>query len=629
MSNHKSSRLIKILLGAFVGLLLFTSAQAETPKVTAVLSNSQVAVGETVQLQIHVTGAKQANTPGDIAIDGLEIHATGTSREFQMHNFDISQSITYNYTILPLKSGTFRIPPQTIQVGNESFHTPELQLNVVGSTARAPGQSGANPNNPSGQPAAGKVAFAELIVPKQSAYVGEMVPVEIRLGFYSRARGRLVDPPEITGQGFTMQKLQQSDQPRLETVNGVTYEVLTFRTAIAAARPGRFELGPAQASAIVAVPRKQSSSRPRSRSPLDIFSMDDPFSDPFFADPFGAFGQQEKITIKSDPATLEVKPLPPNPPGDFSGAVGNFTFNVDANPKNLQVGDPITVTATVSGRGNFDRVTAPALQDERGWHKYPPSAKFKQDDEVGISGNKTFETVLSPNEKKQAIPAFGFSFFDPLKEKYVSLKSAAIPIHVEGGSIAAATPAGSAAAAPAPTSRPTATAIPQTSAQPADILYQLTDRPKAAESFVPLYLRRNFWFAQLIPLLALLSFVGWNVRQARRHNKQAQRIAALQHEAADLIRKLRRDNSAPGEYYADASRAVQLKTALATNSDPNVIDAEAAARTFHLAEKAQATLRRIFERNDELRYSGTHNGVDGLPAEHRREVLDLINHLQA
>ena len=79
-------------------------------------------------------------------------------------------------------------------------------------------------------------------------------------------------------------------------------------------------------------------------------------------------------------------------------------MTTDAKPKSVQVGDPITVTTTIAGRGNFDRVNAPVLEDERGWHKYPPSSKFKQDDEVGISGTKTFETVLSPNEKKQSLP---------------------------------------------------------------------------------------------------------------------------------------------------------------------------------------------------------------------------------
>ena len=105
----------------------------------------------------------------------------------------------------------------------------------------------------------------------------------------------------------------------------------------------------------------------------------------------------------------------------------------DAKPKSVQMGDPITVTTTIAGRGNFDRVNAPMIEDERGWHKYPPSSKFKQDDEVGISGTKTFEMVLSPNEKKKLCRSLAFSYFDPAKEKYMTLHSEPVAITVQGG----------------------------------------------------------------------------------------------------------------------------------------------------------------------------------------------------
>src|SRR6185312_3796296 len=108
----------------------------------------------------------------------------------------------------------------------------------------------------------------------------------------------------------------------------------------------------------------------------------DPFPDPSFGDLFGMMGQQERRTIRSEPVTLDVKPLPPKAPPQFSGAIGNFTMTTEAKPTTLQVGDPITVTSTITGRGNFDRVNAPVLEDERGWHKYPPSSKFTQDDDV-------------------------------------------------------------------------------------------------------------------------------------------------------------------------------------------------------------------------------------------------------
>src|SRR5207248_11696664 len=161
----------------------------------------------------------------------------------------------------------------------------------------------------------------------------------------------------------------------------------------------------------------------RTRSPFDLFNLDDPSSDPFFSDPFSQLGERREVEINSDPVAFEVKPSPPNAPASFSGAIGNFTMTTEAKPKSVQVGDPITVTSTISGRGNFDRVNAPALEDEHGWHKYPPSSKFKQDDEVGISGTKTFEMVLSPNEKKQSLPLLAFSYFDPVKERYMTLHS--------------------------------------------------------------------------------------------------------------------------------------------------------------------------------------------------------------
>src|SRR5437667_2779592 len=448
----------RILFLAPLAIAAMQSSFAASPGVTAVLSNSQPAVGQMVQLEIKVNGANSANVPETISIDGLEIHQTGTSRQFEMRNFDVSSSVTYNYTILPLKAGQFKIPPQTVRVGNDSLRTPELVLNVAQGSGN-PGSSAGSAQ--SGQSTVGsKIAFAELVVAKKDAYVGEMVPAEIRLGFDPRARGRLQDGPELSGQGFTTQKLQQPRE-NLETIGGRTYQVYTFKTAIAAARPGKFEIGPVTAKAVVVLPRRPTAPRTtRPRSPFDLFNLDDPFSDPFFSDPFGSTGERTELPIQSETAALNVKPLPPNTPPNFSGAIGNFTMTADAKPKTVQVGDPITVTSTITGLGNFDRMNGPALEDERGWHKYPPSSKFKQDDDVGISGAKTFETVLSPNEKKQAIPPFIFSYFDPVKEQYVTLKNNTIPIRVEGGGPAAAavSPPGSATpttAAAAPPAKPT------------------------------------------------------------------------------------------------------------------------------------------------------------------------------
>lgn len=607
------SRFCIAIFAALIAFLGTYSASAASPSVTAVLSNSEAAVGATVQLQIRVIGARDADAPEKIAVDGLEIYRTGTSQHFEMNNFNVTSSVIYDYTIMPLRAGTFTIPPQTIRVGSNSLRTPELRLNVADSPSRS-----ARPNQ-NAQPAnATKLVFAELIVPKKTSYVGEIVPVEIRLGFDPRAHPKLLDGPEISGQGFTAQKLQQSGE-NLETINGRSYDVVTFRTAIAAARAGKFEIGPVKAKAQVLTARRPNT--PHSRSPFDLFNLDDPFSDPSFSDPFSQFGERREVEINSEPVAFEVKPLPQNTPPSFSGAIGNFAMTTDAKPKSVQVGDPITVTSTISGRGNFDRVNAPTVEDEHGWHKYPPSSKFKNDDEVGISGTKTFETVLSPNEKKQSIPLLAFSYFDPVKEQYVTLRSDPIAINVQGG----AGPAPAAVTSQPASTTPATTAAASPKAQ--DILYQLTERGRI-QSFTPLYARPIFWTAQLIPLLALLGFAGWKIRQARIDNREARRITALQHEAAELMRKLRRNDVSPREYYAEASRVVRVKAALARNVDPNTIDAETAADTFGLNADSRERLRRLFEQSDELQYSGAHNGSERISPENRRDVLELMEHLR-
>ena len=603
-------------------------AYADSPSVKAVLNSSEAALGETVQLEIRVTGARGADAPEQIMVDGLEIRRTGTSQRIEMNNLSLTSSVVYDYTIMPMRAGRFTIPPQAIRIGNNSLRTPALTLNVADSGGRSSGaRSGRDAGT--GTASANNLVFSELIVPSKTAYVGEIVPVQIRMGFDPRVRPRLTEPPEITGQGFTAQKLQQSGE-NTETIGGRLYEVVTYKTAIAAARAGKFEIGPVKAKAQIVVPRRQSAPRTRPRSPFDLFDQDDPFSDPFFSNPFSQMGERREVEIKSEPVALEVKPLPPKAPPSFSGAIGNFTMTDEAKPKTVQVGDPITVTTTISGRGNFDRVNAPVIEDERGWHKYPPSSKFKQDDEVGISGTKTFEMVLSPNEKKQGLPPLAFSYFDPVKQQYVTLHGEPISINVEGGAMVTqnAGPAQSAAPAPSPaTARPTV----QSLTKPEDILYQLTELPNRSESFEPIYTQRVFWAAQLIPLLALIGFAGWKIRRARIDNREAQRIAALQHEATDLMHKLHRNDVSPREYYAEASRVVRVKAALASGNrriDPNMVDAETAAETFKLNSDSRDRLRKLFEQSDEWQYSGAHNGPGSVSPESQRQVLELIQNLK-
>src|SRR5213082_2710531 len=167
----------------FAVLGVIASAQfayPDSPSVTAVLNSSDATLGETVHLEIRIAGARGAEAPENIMVDGLEIRRTGTSQRIEMNNLNLTSSVIYDYTVMPLRAGRFTIPPQTIHVGNNSLRTPALTLNIAdsGGSSSGGGSSSARPGRDTQAAGANNLVFAELIVPKKIAYVGEIVPVQ-------------------------------------------------------------------------------------------------------------------------------------------------------------------------------------------------------------------------------------------------------------------------------------------------------------------------------------------------------------------------------------------------------------------------------------------------------------------
>ena len=93
-----------------------------------------------------------------------------------------------------------------------------------------------------------------------------------------------------------------------------------------------------------------------------------------------------------------------NKPFDYHGAIGNFEFDASASPKEVKVGDPVTLTSIVRGEGNVNSVDAPRLTSEKGFRVYEPQSK--QDKE-----GKSFEQVVMPLDAGiTEIPALSFTF---------------------------------------------------------------------------------------------------------------------------------------------------------------------------------------------------------------------------
>ncbi len=562
-------------------------AGAEEISATASLSQGATSVGDPVELQIKVTGTQRVSRLQH-PVDGLEITYEGSSTQVQLNNFVLSTSVVETYSVKPLRAGKFIIPGEVLDAGGTRVATNSVTLNVsrdeAGVTARNTEQ----------------LAFGEIVLPKQTAFVGEMLPVELRIYVDARVRWNFQDPPEIGSPGFTMQKLTQPAQSEVRR-NGRPFNLLIFKTAIAPVKAGKLTFGPATISCQAQIPQN--------RPAIPHF-----FGDDSFANPFGMFSPPQEYTIKVDSVAVEAKALPPGPPKSFSGAVGSFTLASDASPSHVNVGEPITLTASVSGWGNLDGVRAPVLNGEDGWRVYPPASKIKTEDDVGIRGAKTFQTQMIPLEKKNALPEIEFSYFNPIRERYVTLTGKPLPVTVAGESVSTPTPA----------SLQNQASAPQEPRPANGILYIRTDPGNLDGSFQPPYATRGFWVAQLVPLCALAGLVVFQRRQEKARTAKARQLAALRREKQALWRILRGEEAGYAAFADAAARLVQVDTAFATGGNASLVDAEYACASRPLGDSAAAAIRSVFSDREAMNYAGVAVGSGPVPPRKRAEILAAL-----
>lgn len=431
------SRIITISLALFLGSFLTTAYAATSDiNVTAELSRSRVAAGDMVQLDVKVTGSQEADLPREITVDGLQIRLTGQSSQMQMINFSVSSSVVYSYIVIPLQSGTFTIPSIQVRAEGRYFKTTPLQLTVVGSGGTTPGVSSrtappspssiANFSSPSAtrsqrssaRGASPSITFGELVLPKKKLYAGEVVPVEIRFYFDIHYGVQIRGGLNFGGEGFLAERFGDPEQSQVER-DGVPYHVLTFRTLISAVKPGSLDIAPASINLLVEMPETAPAGVDD-----DLFSL-------VLRRHRAAFMQQKEMTAKSNPLHIEVMPLPKEGrPADFSGAIGEFDLDAMVLPQKYMVGDPVTLSLKINGKGNFKALSAPQLTDTDGWRTYPPFDHFEATDGIGWRGVKTFETTMIAQKPMTTTPGSLFSYFDPNLSKYVTLTTKPLSVEV-------------------------------------------------------------------------------------------------------------------------------------------------------------------------------------------------------
>ena len=212
----------------------------------------------------------------------------------------------------------------------------------------------------------------------------------------------------------------------------------------------------------------------------------------FFGDPI--MRSATKV-VSAGSSVLNVKALPTaDRPENFSGAVGSFNFETSANKTTLDANESLQIQVKVSGEGNLKLLKLPELNLPSSLEQYEPEFN----DEVTVSAvgmrgavSQTY-TVVPRYVGNYPINTLNFTYFDPEKERYVSLSSAPFSISVENGPVRSNTNASSPSEA--------VTNVPSTlSVQNAFVSNAFTSAFEPIDS--------ESWAGNLVHLALVLSFI--------------------------------------------------------------------------------------------------------------------------
>ena len=335
-----------------------------------------------------------------------------------------SFQLTYTYTLMAQKEGTFSIPPAVITVGNQQYTSNGVKITVLPEdkpTANGQQQAAVSKQSAPQTTASGSDQgniFVRTLVSRTKVYEQEAISLSYRLyvaGAEFKQFTNNVTFPDFTS--FLQQKLNTDDaQWELENYNGRNYQAVTFYSILLyPQKSGDIQIDPAMFEAVLLVPNQA-----RSRSIFDDF--------------FNSYTSATR-TLRAPGVTIHVQPLPAGKPASFAGGVGKFTMDAKLSGTDVKANEAVTLTLTVRGAGNMKLLKNPAVEWPEGFEQYDPKVTNNiKTSTGGMSGTRTIEYLAIPRAAGDyTIPSVEFSYFDTEKGEYQTLRSPEYTLHIARG----------------------------------------------------------------------------------------------------------------------------------------------------------------------------------------------------
>ena len=392
---------------------------------------AQVIVGKPFQLTYSVNQrAKDLRAPEFTDFDYIAGPYTSQSSSTSFVNGKRTSSftLTYTYTLMASKEGTFTIPPATIKVDGEQYTSNGVRISVLPpdqpSNASAASQSASNSG--SSQTAKGGQTsnstsdlssniFMRTLVSKTKVHEQEAILLSYKLYFAGVDVAQLTNNTRLPEfKGFLKQELEIGEiQTELEHYNGRNYQTaVLYRTLLFPQRSGDITIDPAQFEALLRV-----QNRAQVRSIFDDF--------------FNSYTTATKA-LTSPGVTIHVSALPAGKPMGFSGGVGQFNISSAISSTDLQANEAVTLTLTIQGAGNMKLLKTPAVDWPEGFEVYDPKVTNNfRNSTSGVSGTKTIEYLAIPRAGgTYAIPPIQFSYYDTQADDYKTLTTPEYTLHI-------------------------------------------------------------------------------------------------------------------------------------------------------------------------------------------------------